>query len=737
MRLDRVKLIFLLIVVNCIWIQRAAAQPAIFWFNDPVDPDETVLVTGAGLGDVTAVTISRIPDRDSGDAKAATQSIPVLQPNPQSLKFVIPREFARGIYQFTLASPQGQVSGRINLPTVYWAQGALGAAATPGGWIQVFGRNIVRRKDRARLELVPESEGSPVSATLDNGDTWSGKFLLPASIQPGSYRLRLCNGDGGDSERIDAGPIQIKVSEAATDRVFDVRAYGANGDGKANSTHAIAAAIAAAEDAGGGTVYFPRGRYVMSETLVIPPNIAIKGERTDLVNLAWPDFTDPPDALIKGTTRFSIEDVTIYASNHRHVISGGFLNDNAPAPGASDIAIRRVRIRASAFRGQLDYDATMHRMAEINRMFPSSGPDTIRLSGDRLELIDCDVVGSGRSLFLFNASNAVITGNILVNGRYGWYSITGSSRVIFERNHISAGDLQGNGGGLNTLSNSVSASENIFVGHNVFKGLYGGDREGVTTDGPGGYYFGKAESAAPRRLSIHETAGQVPVSPDWVGAAVMVVDGLGAGQSARVAKLERTPASSQTWLELDRPLQVNLDTTSVITVTQARENYLIIDNQFEDCGVAAQSYGTGLNHVIADNTSNRTGGFFAIGLMYGHFQPSWQIQLLNNRIIEGNIYRAGPSRSVLSEESAIGVHAYRSDTRPGTPPLARAIVVRGNHLEQDAHIEIKGSLSVAPGIRDIVVEANTIGASRTGLWIDPGVVSVLERGNVVERRIGR
>jgi hypothetical protein len=736
---NRAKLILLLALVNCICIRNVAAEPAVFWFNDPVDPDQAVLVTGAELDDVTAVTIGRIPDRDAGDGEATTQSIPVLQTNPRSLKFIIPREFERGIYQFTLASPQGRVSGRINLPTVYWAQGSLGADVTPGGWIQVFGRNIIRRKDHARLVLMPDSGagGSPISAILDNGDIWRGKFSIPHDVRPGPYRLRLSNGDGGESEWIDAGPIEVKAPEAAADRIFDVRAYGANGDGRANSTRGIAATIAAAEKAGGGTVYFPRGRYVILETLVIPPNIAIKGERTDLVNLVWPDFSDPPDALIKGTTRFSIEDVTIYASNHRHVVAGGFLDGDKPALGASDIAIRRVRIRASAFRGPLDLEATFRRMTEINKTFPSSGPDTIRLSGDRLELTDCDVVGSGRSLFLFNASNAVVSRNILINGRYGWYSITGSRRIIFEDNHVSAGDLQGNGGGINTLSNSVSSSENIFVGHNTFKGIYGLDREALTTDGPGGYYFGTAETVAPQRLSIHETADHFPVSPDWVGAAVMVVDGLGAGQSARVASLERTPASSQTWLDLDRPLQTGLDSTSVITVAQARQNFLIIDNQFEDCGVAAQSYGTGLNHVLAGNTSNRTGGFFAIGLFYLHFQPSWQIQLLNNRIIEGNIYRAGPSRTVLSEESAIGVHAYRSENRPGAPPLARAIIVRGNRLEQDAHIEIKGSSSVAPGVRDVVIEGNVIGASRIGLLIDHGVASALERNNVIERRIGK
>lgn len=728
---------------NLTGIPQAAAEPAIFWFNDPVEPDESVLVAGAELDDVTSVSINRIPGGDLADKKVVTQNVPAVQANPQSVKFTIPREFEPGIYQFTLTSPQGQISGRINLPTVYWAQGSHGAAVTPGGWIRVFGRNIIRRKDHARLELLPEAaaDGSAVSATLEDGDIWRAKFSVPPDIRPGSYRLRLSNGDGGENERVDAGIIDVEPAQAPMDHVFDVRAYGANGDGRANSTHGIAQAIAAAEEAGGGTVYFPRGRYVVHDTLVVPPNIIIKGERTDLVNLVWPDFSDPPDVLIKGTTRFTIEDLTIYASNHRHVVAGGFLDGNTPAPNASDIAIRRVRIRASAFRALFDLEATFRRMTEINRAFQGGSPDTIRLSGDRLELTDCDVVGSGRSLYLFKASNAVISGNTLVNGRYGWYSITASNRIIFEDNHITAGDLQGAGGGINTLSNLAAASEDIFVGHNTFKGIYGLDREALATDGPGGYYFGNAESVTAQRLSLHETAGHFPVSPDWVGAAVLVVDGLGVGQSARVSKLERTPTSSQTtssqtWLELDHPLQVSLDSSSVITVVQAKQNFLIIDNQFEDCGVVS-SFGTGLNHVFAGNTANRAGGFYAIGLTYSHFQPGWQIQLLNNRIVEGNIYRAGASRSGVSDEAAIGVHAYRSESRPGAPPLARAIIVRGNRLEQDAHIEIMGSSAAAPGVRDVVIEENTIGASRIGLAIDNGVTWTLNRSNVIERKIGK
>ena len=51
---------------------------------------------------------------------------------------------------------------------------------------------------------------------------------------------------------------------------FDVKAYGARGDGSADDTASIRAAIAAADAAGGGVVWFPRGTYQVTSTLEVP-----------------------------------------------------------------------------------------------------------------------------------------------------------------------------------------------------------------------------------------------------------------------------------------------------------------------------------------------------------------------------------------------------------------------------------------------------------------------------------
>lgn len=64
------------------------------------------------------------------------------------------------------------------------------------------------------------------------------------------------------------------LAQAGASSAFNVRAYGARGDGKTPDTDAINAAIAAASQAGGGTVLFPAGRY-LSFSIRLRSNVAL------------------------------------------------------------------------------------------------------------------------------------------------------------------------------------------------------------------------------------------------------------------------------------------------------------------------------------------------------------------------------------------------------------------------------------------------------------------------------
>ncbi|HKF24317.1 MAG TPA: glycosyl hydrolase family 28-related protein, partial [Candidatus Acidoferrum sp.] len=56
-------------------------------------------------------------------------------------------------------------------------------------------------------------------------------------------------------------PVTGIASQAPTEPHFDVKLFGARGDGKTIDSPAINKAIAAAAEAGGGTVFFPAGSY--------------------------------------------------------------------------------------------------------------------------------------------------------------------------------------------------------------------------------------------------------------------------------------------------------------------------------------------------------------------------------------------------------------------------------------------------------------------------------------------
>jgi hypothetical protein len=102
--------------------------------------------------------------------------------------------------------------------------------------------------------------------------------------------------------------------------VFNVKDYGAIGDGTANDTAAILAAIAAAETNLGGTVYFPCGSYAVSATIT-PTSLAIpitfkgdgKYETTQGTRIKWIGGNN--DSILKPPSYATIQDMFIYNSN--------------------------------------------------------------------------------------------------------------------------------------------------------------------------------------------------------------------------------------------------------------------------------------------------------------------------------------------------------------------------------------------------------------------------------------
>lgn len=147
---------------------------------------------------------------------------------------------------------------------------------------------------------------------------------------------------------------------AQTGGTFDVRGFGARGDGITKDTAAIQSAIDAADKAGGGTVVFPAGRY-LSGTLHLKNNLtiqlspgAILAASTDRADfdpyekLAYESHADKETtyshfALLAGD---GVHDVSIVGGG---VIDGNRTKRGGPKPVAfkncEQVTIRDVTIR--------------------------------------------------------------------------------------------------------------------------------------------------------------------------------------------------------------------------------------------------------------------------------------------------------------------------------------------------------------------------------------------------------
>ena len=152
------------------------------------------------------------------------------------------------------------------------------------------------------------SSMTPTNATalLDAfvGDSGSGgtKGLVPAPTTGDA--TKYLKGDGTWGTPSGSGDMILASAQTVTgaktfnintlldkgSEVYNVRAYGAVGDGSTDDSTAIQDAIDAAVSAGGGTVFFPRGNYKITTEIDLYSHVSLVGSATGL------------DASVKGST---------------------------------------------------------------------------------------------------------------------------------------------------------------------------------------------------------------------------------------------------------------------------------------------------------------------------------------------------------------------------------------------------------------------------------------------------
>ncbi len=148
------------------------------------------------------------------------------------------------------------------------------------------------------------------------------------------------------------------VSLKTFDGEFNVRAFGAVGDGVADDTVEINLALQAAFDAGGGNVLVPSGTYKISSTLIIRSNTSLLCDNNVTFNR-----TAAGAMLTNGA---SGENQDLYDGHGNITVRGGLWNINGPVVQNANLGFAFAHGENISFEGCILKDADQNHAIETN-----------------------------------------------------------------------------------------------------------------------------------------------------------------------------------------------------------------------------------------------------------------------------------------------------------------------------------------------------------------------------------
>ncbi len=689
--------------------------PEVIWFSDPVNAGETVMVSGSNFTEKTKVDVALISPPEN---KLPSKSEPpgnwtqaeILQVSSDTINFVLPPDLPPGIYAVRIKN--GKLASDVfylNQANTWWHQGDAGESASQGGWLRTFGKCLGLKSD-AKITL--NDGNNSIELKTKQCSRWELGGEIPRKTPPGLYTIYIYNGHSW----AEAGKIEVKAGKAKVENIFPVTDFGAKPNEDADATGPILYAISQALAAGGGVVYFPRGRYRVDcpkrvnypimEPVKIPPGITLRGESMELVSLFWPERKEPLPALLQGSNDFAIEDLSIYTQGkHSNIITG-----------TSNVRISRVRIRANSCYRLKKPETEYIPKDYMETQFLG---EAISLRGNNISITNCDIYHSGSALHLEFCNYGVISGNILEHNR-NYLMAQSCSNIIFEDNVCRGNNLFANGSSW-AIGNGKWV-EHFYYARNRTAHHYGGDRENMTTDNHGTAYLGKIVSAEGCKITLADspdwgTAHKDNI-PDWNKTAVYILSGRGAGQYRRIVDCDGKK------LKIDSPWQVAPDKSSLLTIGVYCGKGLVIGNEVEDAGSVVQLYCFTTDWIVAENISRRAGNINAGGSLlqcpdHVRVEPCWYCQYLDNITEEGNGWGDGGKPCTATVNGALGGTSYLNlygavNTDIKNTAITRWQVVRNQHQQNNSGIRISSDIS------DVLVENCNIEYTESGILFEPG-----------------
>ncbi len=662
--------------------------PFVFWASQPVAPDETILVTSGGSDIGTTAELARLTDGDPGSppgttaAPAAWTSITPHTATPRSVTITVPAGWTPGIYALRLK--HGGTIGPlrlVNSPDPWFVAGDRGETASPGGTITVAGNCLEMAgpgSEGPRLALVRNGAlaatlTDPVRVTASTG--YALRYTVPAGTAAGTYQVFVHNGRGGPagwvkfSTFIEAplDTFTIATPTAWPTAVFTAAAPTGTGDDAK-----LATVLAQAAGNGGGTVRLPAGTYRLTQPFSIPNHTVLAGAGLEKTKLEW-TVTLPqnpnrkplvngeslsPTGSLRGT--FALEDLTLIAPpNYREYV--------VERSGTTERGwFRRLGIVAACYNTK-NWDLTP--VALFLRQTDNTLLDGV--------VFDSDQCLSARE----GVSHVTLRNSTLRYNNLGIWLSARSRNWIIEGNRLEKQDPWPEMAVLvissmhGTAVGGPFTRDLLYVGntHTLKAEATATLGAGYTMDGAAGIYRGGFQMAGPTILQLdtptidRKPGSNTPTTYAWTGAVAQIIDGRGAGQW----RFLTAATQGSTTVSIDRPWEVEPDSTSIVALNNLQGRLLMIDNnlssdvQHDDYYLALDSIKAGnrFGHAHKDKTS--ASATWAGSHYQGTF-PAWHLQFLGNTVVSGKTaYLSAVSYNdpASDYDGVVGAaHVYRNNT---------------------------------------------------------------------------
>jgi hypothetical protein len=162
---------------------------------------------------------------------------------------------------------------------------------------------------------------------------------------------------------------------------------------------------------------------------------------------------------------------------------------------------------------------------------------------------------------------------------------------------------------------------------------------------------------------------------------------------------------------IDRPFSPAPDVNSTVTIFPFNGRVLVIGNYFEDANWVNAGYGASTEVIYAENELVRCAEMMNYGLFtHESYLPSWRVQFLDNRIMEGQTKVSTTGNGHKTENPF---------------PLTSAAIHRRQTIEADN----SGSLVIGGNLNDVIVEDCTVKNPYSVIKASGPVKGVLFRNN--------